>query len=182
VESGDAYVVKSIAGGMLLAVVDGLGHGKPAAEAATLAAATVNECAEGSIASIFARCHEQLKGTRGVVMSCAIFNAAESVMTWAGVGNVEGRLIRLGTDSMVRETSLLLKGGVIGDRLPRVRTVIKTVSHGDVVILATDGIRAGFDERLNLRSTPQQIADAILASHRRHGDDALVLVARYVGS
>lgn len=181
-ESGDYYAVKLIQSGALLAVVDGLGHGKQAAESAKLAVSTVCEHTENSIPSIFVRCHEQLKGTRGVVMSLALFNAANRTMTWAGIGNVEGLLIRRRIDSAARANSLMLGSGVIGYRLPHVRASIKTVSPGDFVILSTDGIRTGFDEGLNLRSPPQQIADSILASHRRDDDDALVLVARYVGS
>ena len=180
-ESGDCYAVKLIHGGTLLAVVDGLGHGKPAAEAAKLAVATVYKYTEDSILPIFAHCHEQLKGTRGVVMSLVFFDAAGRTMTWAGVGNVEGRLIRRKGDSAERTDFLMLGSGVIGYRLPHLRASIKTISHGDLVILSTDGIRTGFDEGLNLRSPPQQIADSILASHKRDDDDALVLVARYVG-
>lgn len=180
--SGDCYVMKPICGGTLLAVVDGLGHGKQAAEAAKLAVNTVHEYTDGSILSIFSRCHERLKGTRGVVMSLAFFSAADRTMTWAGVGNVAGLLLRRGVESAVREDALMLGGGVIGDRLPHVRASTKTVSYGDAVILSTDGIRTGFDKVLNLRSSPQQIADSILASHRRDDDDALVLVARYVGT
>jgi serine/threonine protein phosphatase PrpC len=181
-ESGDCYAVKLIHCGALLAVVDGLGHGKQAAESAKLAVSTVCEHTENSIPSIFVRCHEQLKGTRGVVMSLALFNAADRTMAWAGIGNVEGLLIRRRIDSAARANSLMLRSGVIGYRLPHVRASIKTVSPGDFVILSTDGIRTGFDEGLNLRSPPQQIANSILASHRRDDDDALVLVARYVGS
>jgi hypothetical protein len=179
--SGDCYVVKRVDEGALLAVIDGLGHGKLAAEAAKLAVDTVHEFTDGSIISVFTCCHERLKGTRGVVMSLALFNAVQSTMTWAGVGNVEGLLIRRGLDPIARENSLMLGSGVIGDRLPPIRVSTKSVSHGDSVILSTDGIRTGYDEGLNLRSSPQQIADCILASHRRDDDDALVLVARYVG-
>jgi len=178
--SGDCYVVKPIPTGVLLAVVDGLGHGKQATEAARLAVATVHEYFQGSIIPIFSRCHERLKGTRGVVMSLVLFSGAARTITWAGVGNVEGLLIRR-IGSGVRQDSLLLGSGVIGDRLPPVRASTITISSGDAVILSTDGIRTGFDERVSLGSAPQQMANAILASHRRHDDDALVLVARYVG-
>jgi hypothetical protein len=180
--SGDCYIVKSFNGGAILAVVDGLGHGREAAQAAKLTAATVHEYTEGSIISIFSRCHERLKETRGVVMSLALFNAADSTMTWAGVGNVEGLLILGEMGSMARKKSLIPARGVIGDRLPPMTASTKTMFKGDTVIFSTDGIRTGFDESLNLRSTPQEIADSILASHRRENDDALVLVARYLGT
>lgn len=181
-ESGDRCIVTPTHEGALLVVVDGLGHGEKAAEAAQVAVATVHEFTDSSILSIFSRCHERLKGTRGVVMSLALINAAERTMTWAGVGNVEGLLIRGGTGSEARKSHLIQSRGVIGDRLPPLVVSTKSMSEGDIVICFTDGIRTGFDEVLNLRSPPQQIANAILASHRRGDDDALVLVARYLGS
>jgi len=58
---------------------------------------------------------------------------------------------------------------------------MQTMFNGDTFIRSTDGIRDGFDEGLNLRSTPQQLADSILALQRRERDHALVLVARYLG-
>lgn len=180
--SGDCYIVKSFKGGAILAVVDGLGHGKQAAEAAKLTAAIVHEYTDGSIISIFGRCHERLKETRGVVMSLALFNAAHNTMTWAGVGNVEALLLQVGMGSGARKKSLIPGRGVIGDRLPALTPSTKTMFKGDTVIFATDGIRTGFDETLNLRFTPQEIADSILASNRRENDDALVLVARYLGT
>lgn len=113
-------------------------------------------------------------------MSLALFNAADRTMTWAGVGNVEGLLLQGGLGSAARKKSLILGGGVIGDRMPALTASTMTMFNGDTVIFSTDGIRSGFDEGLNLRSSPQQIADSILASHRRENDDALVLVARYL--
>jgi hypothetical protein len=177
---GDCYVVKPVRGGVLLAVVDGLGHGKQAAKAAQLAIDTVQEYTDGSIVSIFGRCHERLHSTRGAVMSLALFSAAAHTVTWAGVGNVEGLLLRR-IGAGVHEDTLMLSSGVIGDRLPSVKAFTKNISFGDAVILSTDGIRPGFGEGLSLRSAPQEIANAILTSHRRPDDDALVLVARFVG-
>jgi len=64
-------------------------------------------------------------------------------------------------------------------RFPALTASLQTMFNGDTVILSTDGTRAGFDEGLNLQSTPQQMADSILASQRRENDRAVVLVARY---
>jgi hypothetical protein len=55
------------------------------------------------------------------------------------------------------------------------------IRRGDTLVLATDGIRASFAEELSLRDPPQQIADHILARFGKDTDDALVLVARFVG-
>jgi hypothetical protein len=50
---------------------------------------------------------------------------------------------------------------------------------GDTLIFATDGIRSGFADKLNINASPQEIARNIIEGHWRKIDDALVLVARY---
>ena len=50
--------------------------------------------AEDSVILLVDRCHERLRSTRGVVMSLASFDARESIMTWIGIGNVAGLLLR----------------------------------------------------------------------------------------
>ena len=181
VESGDKHVVKVFPHGALLAVMDGLGHGKEAAAAANLAARILQTADKESLISLLKRCHECLRSTRGVVISLAAFNAVEETMTWVGVGNVEGVLLR--ADRAVRPSheSLLLRGGMVGRRLPLVQAAIVPVMRGDTLIFATDGVRTEFAQHLLLDGGPQQIADRILAQYAKGTDDALVLVARYVG-
>jgi hypothetical protein len=70
---------------------------------------------------------------------------------------------------------------VVGIRLPLVEGAIVPVMRGDTLIFATDGIRSEFTQHLALGDGPQQLADKILAQHATRTDDALVLVARYVG-
>lgn len=93
-ESGDRYAVAPFDAGVLVAVVDGLGHGEEAASAAELAAGILMEAPHKSVITLISRCHERLRSTRGVVMSLASFNSVDETMTWLGVGNVEGRFVR----------------------------------------------------------------------------------------
>jgi phosphoserine phosphatase RsbX len=65
--------------------------------------------------------------------------------------------------------------------LPQISASIIPVLHGDLLILATDGVRSGFADSLDLNGHPQQIADSVLKQHWRGNDDALVLVARFNG-
>ena len=69
----------------------------------------------------------------------------------------------------------------MGYRLPSLYPVVIFVALGDVLIFATDGLRSGFTEDVPLNDAPQQIAEHILEHYGRGTDDALVLVARYVG-
>jgi phosphoserine phosphatase RsbX len=76
--SGDRHAVAPFPAGALVGVIDGLGHGEEAAVAAAIAVATLTAHAHEPVISLLKRCHEQLKGTRGVVMSVASFAARDT--------------------------------------------------------------------------------------------------------
>jgi serine/threonine protein phosphatase PrpC len=100
-------------------------------------------------------------------------------MTWLGVGNVEGTLLHV-AEELPRQ-SVLLRGGVVGYQLPPLRASVLPVARGDLLILASDGIRNGFADGPALTDSPQQIADRILGEYNRGTDDAIVLAVRYLG-
>jgi negative regulator of sigma-B (phosphoserine phosphatase) len=179
--SGDLYVVQPLPTGAFVAVVDGLGHGEEAAAVAARAVSALESHADESVIALVRRCHEALRGTRGAVMSLASFSARDNTMTWIGVGNVDGRLLRSRDRRREAKESLLLRGGVVGVQLPPLGAAVLPVAIGDTLILATDGIHREFDRDVNLGASPQKVADSILAEHRRPTDDALVLVCRYIG-
>jgi negative regulator of sigma-B (phosphoserine phosphatase) len=174
-------VVIPIPDGVLLGVVDGLGHGPEATAAAQAAVGIVRSYAHESLPALFQRCHEGLVGTRGVVMTVASLNARENTMTWMGVGNVECLLFHGAAHLRPRSVATLLRGGVVGFQLPRLLPRVERIAQDDTLIMATDGISRDFPEKLWLSSSPQRIADRILAEHAKVADDALVLVARYLG-
>jgi len=179
-KSGDRYLVKVDRDQALSAVVDGLGHGEVAAEAAERAITTLEENHEESLITLVRKCHEALRRTRGVVMSLAKFDGRDHTVTWLGVGNVEGYILHHEPRLFPVQESLLLRAGIVGDYLPRLSAFIVQASPGDMLIFATDGIRPGFADQINLAESSRQIADRILALHGRSDDDALVLVVRYL--
>lgn len=181
-ESGDLHLVQQVRGGVLVSVVDGLGHGAEAAAAARAAVAALQRHAEESVLLLLERCHQALHGTRGVVMSVALFADAERSMTWLGVGNVEGMLLYAGRSGRRARSTLITRGGIVGAQLPRLRAEVISLARGDMLIFATDGIKSGFTDGLPAGAAPQQLADHILANHNKGTDDALVLVARYTGA
>ncbi|MBN1218891.1 MAG: SpoIIE family protein phosphatase [Anaerolineae bacterium] len=189
-ESGDAYVVEPFTNGVLVGVIDGLGHGDRAAAVATTAAATLKTHPHEPVTSLMERCHEKLRGSRGAVISLASFNPLKETMTWLGVGNVDGILLKADKQSGSAHKTLLLRGGVVGYRLPSLYDVVLPIARGDLLFFVTDGIRSGFikeqfqnpySQTLDKTQSVQQIADTILAQYGRGTDDALVLVARYNG-
>jgi serine phosphatase RsbU (regulator of sigma subunit) len=182
-ESGDLHLVRPVESGVLVAVVDGLGHGEEAAAAARLAVGTLDRFAEEPLQEVVRHCHEALIGTRGVVMSLAMFDPAGDTMAWLGIGNVEGLVIHVDWPERSGRTSLVTRGGIVGSRgNPSViRPWVIPVQPGDVLVFATDGVRSGFSAVVSSKETPQKSADMILARYGKGTDDALVLVARYLG-
>ncbi len=180
-ESGDRYLATTTPDGALVAVVDGLGHGADAADAAKVAVRSLERHAHQPVIPLVRDCHHSLRGTRGAVISVASFTARDQAMTWLGVGTVEGLLLRAQATSPRRE-SLLLRGGVVGVHLPALAAEIVPVTPGDTLILTTDGVRSDFsNERLSHQDPPPKLADYILARWGKQNDDALVLVVRYLG-
>jgi phosphoserine phosphatase RsbX len=180
--SGDAHaVVHGADGAVLLAAVDGLGHGGEAAAAAERATATLERFPNESVVSLARRCHRALQGTRGAVMTLVRVSPQDETLTWLGVGNVEALLLRHGAGIGPRRESVLMRGGVVGYQLPPLGATVHALNRGDWILLATDGIRPEFREGPIAEDDPQRLADRILAAYRRPDDDALVLVARYRG-
>jgi negative regulator of sigma-B (phosphoserine phosphatase) len=180
--SGDSHVVLAESdGSVLLAAVDGLGHGDEAAAAAERATETLKSLPGASVINLARRCHEALHGTRGAVMTLVRISPHDETLTWLGVGNVEALLIRHASHlSPVRE-SVVMRGGVVGYQLPPLGATVHPVVPGDWIVLATDGIRPEFRDGPLSDDEPQRAADRIIATFRRPDDDALVLVARYRG-
>ena len=182
-ECGDSYVVAAFPQGMLVAAVDGLGHGPEASLAAQLATAALLRHAGAPMPDLIARCHEALKGTRGAALSVACFraDAGAGAMEWIGIGNVDGVLLQAGPDGRETKASLIQRGGVVGYRLPPLRVSQLAVFPEDMLVFATDGIASDFYLDARRSEPPQVLAERLLACHGKESDDALVLVARYRG-
>jgi negative regulator of sigma-B (phosphoserine phosphatase) len=182
-ESGDLAVALPHRRGLLLAVIDGCGHGPEAARVAQAAADCLREQPDDSVLGQVHRCHAALAGTRGVVMTLADYDATESALTLCGIGNVEAVLFRARAErgAPARETALL-RGGIVGGERPAPYASVVPVHGGDVLVMLTDGVRAEFAPDLALRQPPQRLAEQLLARNSKGNDDALVLVARFPAS
>jgi serine phosphatase RsbU (regulator of sigma subunit) len=183
-ESGDRYTVLPIPGGVLAAVVDGLGHGPEAAVAAERAITTIESFgrkAGETLPDLVQRCHTALSGTRGVVMSLAAFDAGQRTLTWIGVGDVAGRLLLKTSNAHYAQETLLLRPGMVGRQLPPLKTSTARIERGDMLIFATDGINPEFAEDVYIDSQLDAVAQRIISAYGKRTDDALALVVRYQG-
>lgn len=162
--------------GALVAVIDGVGHGEPAAEASGRAVAALEQAACMDPVALVEHCHRALAGTRGAALGVGCLDALSGTLSWAGVGNVEGRVVRARTTE-----TLLLTDGVAGHALAPLRATTVPLDRGDLLVLATDGVDRAFADGLAPAGSCSAIAEHILEEHARASDDALVLVLRYLG-
>jgi len=180
--SGDLHVVAPSAAGIVAGVVDGLGHGVEALAAARAAVAVLSEHREESVIALVHRCHRALQATRGAVMTVISLNARDQTLTALGIGNVEAILLRGNPKMQPAHESVLLRNGVAGYRLPALQASVFPVAPGDVIIFATDGIRAGFLHGAKPTDSPEVLVERILQQSFRGNDDALVLAIRFGGA
>jgi hypothetical protein len=168
-------------------VVDGLGHGPAAAEAAGLAINALAGAPDLAPEDALHLCHRSLAGTRGAAVALAAISAGGARLAYAGVGNVEARLWRAldapsGQPGVERVSvvRLISYRGIVGVTMPRVRTFDYTLASRWCLLMHTDGVMSRFDaippaqcalDRL------QQFVDDVLHGWRRPNDDATVVAA-----
>ena len=177
--SGDRQLVIEIPRGLLIAVVDGVGHGPDAAAAADAAIDSISRHADRSPVEVLERCHAEIGQTRGAVALIARFDSVSSQLTWAGVGLIRGVLIRARPAQQPRRELLLTRPGVIGRALIPLFDSRLEIDSGDTLVIASDGVHGAFVESAKPSDRPARIAEQILAAHRTFADDAMVLVVRF---
>lgn len=180
--SGDLFLVRPYGDGILIAAIDGLGHGSEAAEAAAAAASALRAELDLPLPRLIERCHAALMLTRGAAMTLAALDGRLQTMSWIAIGNVEGLLLRRHEDGARETLYVLPRGGIVGHALPTLHETTTTLCPGDLVLFATDGIAAGFEASVDSGAALQSIADHVLDRYGRSTDDALVLAGRWHGT
>lgn len=168
---GDAYLVKESPGKVLIAVIDGLGHGAMAHQAAQKAVETLNNMEYCALEETLEKAHRALRDTVGVVIGLVEIDKKEKMLTYTGVGNISIRLVGS------RDVQMLLPEGILGYRFER--RVLKKIPllPKDLLIMHTDGIAPNYELNSIIDEHPQDIAQSLMNGFRSPNDDALVLVA-----
>ncbi|PXX59200.1 stage II sporulation protein E [Nocardia tenerifensis] len=181
--SGDRGLILDTGGGtVLFAVLDGLGHGAPAADAADRAAQVLSENRAEPLDVLMVLCHRAMADTRGAAVSLALFDPGDTVR-WLGVGNVESRVLTKSPAGLAVRATILLTAGIVGYRLPQnLQPQTIHVRPGDLLLMSTDGIVSESADAIDLSKSTADITADILGRHAKDTDDALVLAARHRGS
>lgn len=173
---GDGWTTHQDPGRTVVLVVDGLGHGVDASEAAQEAIATFRQRVQYGPAEILGYLHDALRKTRGGVAAIAEIRPGEGILNYAGVGNISGVLLG---DGPAR--NLLSHNGTLGIATSRIQEFRLGWTPGSILILHSDGLQSRWDlsayAGLRLRH-PAVIGGVLLRDFRRHRDDASIVVVK----
>lgn len=181
---GDQAIAAGIEGqGALFGVVDGLGHGPSAANAAIAAAEALRKARGERVEVLVQLCHRVLEGTRGAAMTLARIDFEAGQLYWTGVGNVTANLVAKAAMGIKVRSSARLAAGIVGYRIPEISPAqVVPIRTGDLLIIASDGIAEDHLDHIDFAAPATAIAEQILAKHAKVSDDAMVLAARHRGA
>jgi anti-sigma regulatory factor (Ser/Thr protein kinase) len=177
---GDGWTWHRSADRTVILLVDGLGHGWEASEAAQEAIATFHKRMDAATPSgpgeILQYVHDALRKTRGAVAGVAEIRPLEQTLTYAGIGNISAVLMAAGGSR-----NLVSHNGTLGVAMARVQEFRVDWPSDAVLVLHSDGLQSRWDldayAGLAVRH-PAVIGGALLRDFRRQRDDASVVVVK----
>jgi anti-sigma regulatory factor (Ser/Thr protein kinase) len=175
---GDGWAVVQSAERAVILLVDGLGHGASAAEAADVALATFRTVVACPPTEIVAALHEALRATRGAALGVAAVTATTegASVRFCGVGNTVARLVSDGATH-----ALPSMNGTAGLQVRSAQEFVQPWTTGTALVMHTDGITTRWRAdayRGILARDPALLAAALQRDHTRGRDDATVLAFR----
>lgn len=173
---GDGWASHSTAERTLAILVDGLGHGWGAAEAANEAIETFRQRIDCAPSTILDYVHDALRKTRGAVAAIAEFRPKERSLTFTGVGNICCSLVSQGASR-----SFVSHNGTLGLRVSKFQEFRSEWPPDAVLVLHSDGLQSKWDLTSYpglLARHPAVIGGVLLRDFRRQRDDASVVVVK----
>jgi anti-sigma regulatory factor (Ser/Thr protein kinase) len=173
--SGDGWAVSDLPSGIQLLLVDGLGHGLLASEAANLAMKTFRKAAGQAPIDVLRALHPPLRATRGATVGVASIDVKARTVTYSGIGNIGAAIV-----TPDRSRWLVSLNGTVG-REPVQFRQYETSWHPDAVLVAhSDGLttRWRLDQPGLAAKDPTLIAAVLFRDFARQLDDVTVVVAK----
>ncbi|MGS0616648.1 ATP-binding protein [Xanthomonas oryzae pv. oryzicola] len=172
---GDGWHLTSDAQCVTVSVIDGLGHGPGAADAAD-AGTRAAALASGEPGERIARLHAGMRGTRGGAAAVMQFDAGSGQVRFAGVGNIVASLCDGdGARGMPSHP------GIVGMQFRKAQPFDFPHAAGKLLVMHSDGLQS----RWNLRDYPgllsrhpRIVAAMLLRDYARGRDDCCVFVMR----
>jgi len=174
---GDGYCVRESQTGVMLFFADGLGHGPQAKEAVDIACDHFMNLRETDPSEIIRRLHENIRKTRGLVGTVAVFDTKNNELSFCGVGNIHSRFY-----TGIESRNLMSFNGTVGMNVPTSISASKAVlQKNQHLIMCSDGIQTRWDLSRYpgiFKYNAMVLAGSIYKDFTRRNDDASVLIAK----
>ncbi|HEV8640103.1 MAG TPA: ATP-binding SpoIIE family protein phosphatase [Methylomirabilota bacterium] len=173
---GDGWAAEEQAGGAAIVIVDGLGHGASAAEAATAATQAFRDNAGLAPAARLHCIHGALRSTRGAAVAVAEVDPDHGTLRFCGVGNISGTVL---SDQGPRK--MVSQNGTVGHEMRKVSEFTYPWPENALLVLHSDGLSThwSLDGYPGLsRRRPSLIAGVLYRDFKRGRDDVTVVVAK----
>jgi serine phosphatase RsbU (regulator of sigma subunit) len=162
-----------------ISVIDGLGHGLEAARDAERVAVALSEHPDLSPTDSLIFCDRVLRGQRGAAISVATIDLHAGRLSFAGLGNVEGRF-----NNGIRSERLITYRGIVGVAMRTLRTFEYSLESDWTLALHTDGVSDRFEDEAMQSSNGNldEAAHGILMRWGRDRDDATIVLVQPRGN
>jgi hypothetical protein len=174
--SGDDWHVARERGRDALLVIDGLGHGSAAADAARAGVRLFRDQPFAGPVEMVQRLHAGLRATRGAALAVADVDRARGLVRYAGIGNIASTILADGTSR-----SLVSHHGTAGHDARRIQEFSYPFPRGAIVVMHSDGLTARWTlERYPglLERHAATIATVLYRDFHRGRDDTTVVVLK----
>jgi anti-sigma regulatory factor (Ser/Thr protein kinase) len=175
---GDGWAVAESGTRMVLFMVDGLGHGVSAEDAALVAIRLFSLNAERPAEAIIDFLHRGLHGTRGAAIAVAEIDLTTRRVRYAGVGNITGWIV---TDGGTR--GMVSQNGIAGHQVRRIQHFEYPLPPDATIVMHSDGLSSKWktDQYPGLlRRDPALLASVLYRDCARQRDDSSILVYKTV--
>ncbi|MFG3448410.1 ATP-binding protein [Stenotrophomonas sp. NPDC047960] len=145
VACGDAWHLHADAQAVVVTLIDGLGHGLPAADAAHAGVSAAAACGVAAPADVIAAMHAGMSGTRGGAVAVARVEVASGALQFAGIGNISAGLHQATTTR-----GMASHPGIVGVQFRKAQPFHFHATAGTLLLMHSDGLQA----RWSLRDYP----------------------------
>jgi anti-sigma regulatory factor (Ser/Thr protein kinase) len=173
---GDGWGAKKISNSVMFMVVDGLGHGILAAEAAREAERIFAMSETDSPTPVLQDSHDSLRKTRGAAMAVTSLQLDRQLVSFAGVGNIGASIV--GTET---SRGMASHNGIVGHHLQRIQEFSFPWNADSILVMHSDGLKSGWDLKRYpgiWNKHPALIAGMLYRDFSRERDDVTVLIAK----
>lgn len=173
--SGDKWSILEFENTTNCLLIDGLGHGYEACEAATLAVKRFKELAGKPPAVVLKGIHQSLKGSRGAVGALAQIDHEHAKVHFCGLGNISAIIERENDHKHL--TSL---NGTLGYEARKFMEFTEKWTGASTLVMHSDGLSSKTFEDLYAicKESPSIAAARLYQKYSKGNDDSTILICK----